>query len=145
MSGSFIAEVGPEICGICHRPKSNDCVAAEFYADPVNLMPVGPGRGRCGGRIRIEMVADMLEREARIDYEADMAYIRVRPTPEGGVYRTDVKLEDRSLITDYTEDGELIGIEIFMVQAAIRYETVAALKRLLSEGTPREPAIWSHT
>lgn len=125
-------EVGPEICAICNKPKTSDCVAAEFYADPVNLAPVGPGQKRCGGRIRIEMVADMLEREAQIDYDADMAYIKIR---DGEHYRCDVKLEDRSLITDYDEQGNLLGIEIFMVRAAIRYETVAALKRLLVRET----------
>lgn len=80
------------------------------------------------GRIRIEIVADMLDVPVAVDYEGDMAYVKIR---DGNHYRCNVKLEDQGLITDYDEQGNLLGVEIFMVRAALRYETVAALTRLL--------------
>lgn len=80
-------------------------------------------------RIRIEILADRLGYDAKVDYEADMAYIKVRD--HDTVYRTDSTLEDRSIITDYDEDGNLLGVEVFLVQAAIGPDTVTALKRLL--------------
>lgn len=116
-----------DYCRVCGNPKGPDCETAEFYADPANCEPVGPPRRR-HGRTRIEIVADHLGRTAEIDYDADMAYIEVR---EGVVARTDVKLEDQGLILDYDENGELLGVEVFLVQAAVHPETVAALVRLL--------------
>lgn len=115
------AVCGADYCRVCGNPKGPDCETAEFYADPANCEPVGPPRRR-HGRTRIEIVADHLGRTAEIDYGADMAYIEVR---EGVVARTDVKLED------YDKNGELLGIEVFLVQAAVHPETVAALIRLL--------------
>lgn len=79
-------------------------------------------------RVRIEIVADELGVTARIDYEADMAYVNVR---DGLFAWNDVKQEDKSLILDYDEDDVLLGIEIFLVNAAVRPVTVEALKRLL--------------
>lgn len=79
-------------------------------------------------RIRIEIVADELGVTARIDYEADMAYIRVR---YGKHFRTSAKQEDNSLILDYDDEDNLLGIEIFLVGAAIRPVTFEKLKELL--------------
>ena len=79
-------------------------------------------------RIRIEIVADELVVEARVDYEADMAYIKIR---EGRFSWNDVKQEDKSLIIDYDEEDNLLGIEIFLVGAAIRPVTYEKLKELL--------------
>jgi uncharacterized protein YuzE len=81
-------------------------------------------------RIRIEIVADQLDVVPKIDYEADMAYIKVR---DGDRAWNDVKQEDRSLILDYDSDDQLLGIEIFLVRGAILLDTVAALTRLLRD------------
>jgi uncharacterized protein YuzE len=80
------------------------------------------------GRTRIEIVADELGRAVKVDYEAGMAYFKVR---HGRFAWNDVKQEDKSLIVDYDADDNLLGIEVFLVNAAIRPVTVAALKRLL--------------
>lgn len=79
-------------------------------------------------RIRIEIVADELAVTAKVDYEADMAYIDVR---DGRFAWNDVKQEDKSLILDYDEDDVLLGIEIFLVGATIRPVTYEKLKELL--------------
>lgn len=79
-------------------------------------------------RVRIEIVADELGVTAKIDYEADMAYINVQ---DGLFAWNDVKQEDKSLILDYDEDDNLLGIEIFLVNAAIRPVTYEKLKKLL--------------
>lgn len=81
------------------------------------------------GRIRIEIVADELGRQVGTDYEADMAYFTVRA--HDGVARSDVKQEDNSLILDYDEFDELVGVEVFLVNAAILPRTFEALKRVL--------------
>lgn len=86
------------------------------------------------GRTRIEIVADDLARDVEVDYEADMAYFDLQSDkPRGGrVSWSDVKNEDRSLIVDYDADGAMVGVEVFLVNAAVRPVTIAALKRLLA-------------
>lgn len=79
-------------------------------------------------RIRIEIVADELGVTAKVDYEADMAYIDVK---DGLFAWNDVKQEDKSLILDYDEEDNLLGIEIFLVGAGIRPVTFEKLKELL--------------
>jgi len=99
-----------------------------FLSLPQEIQDACMAEPEPSGRTRIEIVADDLGRELKVDYEADMAYIKVR---KGKWAWNDVKQEDRSLVLDYDEDDNLLGVEIFLVNAAIRLQTVDALKRLL--------------
>lgn len=100
-----------------------------FLSLPAEIQEACMAEPEPSDRIRIEIVADILGREVQIDYEADMAYFEVRK--HDGVAWSDIKQEDESLIVDYDENDELLGIEVFLVQAAVRPVTVAALTRLL--------------
>lgn len=103
-----------------------DCGFLSLPADIQDALMAGP---EPSGRTRIEIVADDLGVTAKVDYRADMAYIDVQ---DGLFAWNDVGQEDKSLILDYDEDDQLLGIEIFLVNAAIRPVTVEALRRLLT-------------
>jgi uncharacterized protein YuzE len=81
-------------------------------------------------RTRIEIVADVLCFEARVDFDADMAYIDV--IPHESVSRTSLEYEEEGLLVDYDDHEKMIGIEVFLVNGTVSPAAIKTLKRLLT-------------
>lgn len=108
---------------------SEEPIHLGFLSLPVEIQDACMAEPEPSGRTRIEIVADDLDREVQVDYDADMAYFQLLPRRAGQVARS-VKI-GTSVIADYTAGGELVGAEVFLVNAAVLPATVAYLQVLL--------------
>jgi uncharacterized protein YuzE len=100
-----------------------------FLSLPQDIQDALTAEPEPSGRTRIEIVGDDLGREVTVDYEADMAYFELCSRPLSEPPRT-VEITD-GVVADYNAAGELVGVEVFLIDGAVLAEDVAAVKRLL--------------
>lgn len=111
-----------------------DCGYLSLSPDIQAACEAGPPES---DRTRIEIIADDLHLPVKVDFEADMAYLRVR-RPRHFVDRTDLQREPDGVLADYDEKNRLLGIEVFLRHGTVRPETVAAIEAVLDAEWDRE-------